>query len=84
MTQTEKWIIKYLYRRGWTSPTQIGTAYGDSKHGNNSFHTFHSAWASPRCKNLVENGYLERNKKGHYRLIEKPPEKLGNSEGQGT
>lgn len=69
MTKTQEWIVHYLQGRGWCSPTQIGRAYGDSKHGNDSFHHYHSAWASPKCKKLVELGYLERNDKGHYRLL---------------
>jgi hypothetical protein len=69
LTKSEKWILQYLDKRGWTSPTQIGRAYGDSKHGNNSFHTYHSAWASPECKKLVEKGLLERSEKGHYKKV---------------
>jgi hypothetical protein len=69
MTRTQEWIAKYLKGRGWCGPTQIGNAYGDSKYGNNSFHSFDSAWASPRCKALVEAGVLERNNHGHYRLV---------------
>ena len=68
MTRTQEWIVRYLDRRGFCSPTQIGRAYGDFLHGNNSFHTFHSAWASPRCLELTKMGALERNNKGHYRL----------------
>ena len=63
------WILNYLDWRGWTSPTQIGKAYGDSKHGNNSFHGYHSSWASPKCKKLVAEGLVERNDNGHYRKI---------------
>ncbi|MCP4280781.1 MAG: hypothetical protein GY776_12340 [Alteromonas sp.] len=70
MTKTQSWIVRYLSKRGWCSPTQIGHAYGDSLHGNNSFHHYHSAWASPRCKALVKMGKLKRNDKGHYLLIE--------------
>lgn len=68
MNKTQKWIIEYLHGKGFTSPTQIGRAYGDSIHGNNSFHSYHSSWASPKCKALVDKGNLERNDKGHYRL----------------
>jgi hypothetical protein len=70
MTKTQKWIFHYLYGRGWCSPTQIGTAYGDSIYGNNTIHCFHSGWASPRCKKLVDLGKLERNENGHYRRKE--------------
>lgn len=59
--------MKYLDGRGWTSPSVIGIAYGDHLHGNNSFHNYHSAWASPRCKSLVKKGLVVRNDKGHYR-----------------
>jgi len=68
MTKAKLWIIKYLYGRGYVSPTQIGHAYGDHLYGNNSFHTFHSAWASPKCLALVKDGLLDRNEKGHYAL----------------
>jgi hypothetical protein len=68
LTKSQNWILKYLYGRGFVSPTQIGNAYGDSKFGNNSFHSYHSAWASPKCKKLVELGLLERNKKGYYAI----------------
>ena len=67
-TKTKTWILKYLKGKSWTSPTQIGLAYGDSKHGNNSFHCYHSAWASPRCLELVEENELLRNDKGWYRI----------------
>ena len=67
MTEIQTWIMKYLDGRGWVSPTQIGRAYGDHKHGNNSFHGYHSAWASPQCLKMVGLGLVERNKKGHYR-----------------
>jgi len=62
-------IIEYLKGRDFTSPTEIGEAYGVFKHGPHHFKTgYHSAWASPRCKKLVEKGILERNERGHYRL----------------
>ncbi len=66
MSKTQQWIVRYLVGRGWCSPTQIGIAYGDSIHGNNSFHCFRSSWASPRCKALVVLGVLKRNADGHY------------------
>jgi hypothetical protein len=64
MTTQREWILKYLEGRGWTSPTQIGRAYGDSIHGGNS----PSAWASPKCKALVRHGLIDRNDDGWYRL----------------
>ena len=70
MTKTQEWIVRYLKGRGWCSPTQIGLAHGDSKHGNPSFHSYHSAWASPKCLDLVKKGVLKRSDKGHYKLKE--------------
>jgi hypothetical protein len=70
MTKSQEWIVSYLKGRGWTSPTQIGEAYGDHVHSNNSFHNYHSAWASPKCLGLVKKGILKRSDKGHYRLNE--------------
>lgn len=52
-------ILKYLRGKEWTSPTEIGKAYRKG---------LHSAWASPRCRKLVEKGLLERNAKGWYKL----------------
>ena len=65
----DKFIIEYLEGRDYTSPTDIGKAYGEFKHG--VFHHvagYHSGWASPRCKRLVRDGVLQRNKLGHYRI----------------
>ena len=65
----DEFILEYLKGKDFTSPTNIGEAYGAFKHGY--FHDrigYHSAWASPRCKKLVEKGLLERNEFGHYRL----------------
>lgn len=65
----DEFILEYLKGMDFTSPTEIGWAYGELKHGR--FHDktgYHSAWASPRCKKLVEKGLLERNEFGHYRL----------------
>lgn len=66
----EEFIIKYLEGKYlFTSPTEIGLAYGIYKHG--LYHNksgYHSAWATPRCKKLVALGVLERNKLGHYRI----------------
>jgi hypothetical protein len=69
MTKSEEWILMYLDKRGFCSPTQIGRAYGDHLHGNNSFHSYHSAWASPKCKKLVEKGLVEKNDKAQYAKV---------------
>lgn len=69
VTKTEEWVLAYLQGKNWTSPTEIGGAYGDFKHGQFHYKSgYHSAWGSPRCKSLVEKGYLERNNNGYYRL----------------
>ena len=69
MMKPDEFILEYLEGRDFTSPSDIGEAYGIFKHG--MFHNrigYHSAWASPRCKKLVGKGLLERNELGHYRL----------------
>ena len=70
LSETQKWILDLLEEKDFTSPSVIGNQYGYYKHGK-MFYTksgYHSAWASPRCKKLVDMGLLERNEKGHYRL----------------
>ena len=65
----DEFIIEYLEGKNFTSPTDIGIAYGEFMHGPYHLKScYHSGWASPRCKKLVEKGLLERNKLGHYRL----------------
>ena len=65
----DEFIMQYLKDMDFTSPTEIGDAYGEYKHGRGHFKTgYHSAWASPRCLKLVDSGVLERNDKGHYRI----------------
>ena len=61
MTETQSFVMSVFEQHPgeWLSPTFVG------KHRAS---WLHSAWASPRCKALVEQGYLERNDKGHYRL----------------
>lgn len=64
MTKTQQWIINYLQGKDWTSPTEIGAAYG-AEHGKSGYH---SSWASPKCLVLVQKGLLERSSRGFYRL----------------
>jgi len=65
MTDTQQFIISYLLKvrenegDRFVSPTEIGGKY---RRG------YHSSWASPRCKKLVEMDYLERNHRGWYRI----------------
>jgi len=65
-TRPIAFIIQYLKGKDWTSPTEIGKAYGRSI--NSTGCDMHSAWASPRCKQLVEKELLIRNKNGWYKL----------------
>jgi len=60
----QDFIINYLKGKDFTSPSEIGRAFGRGKEG-----IYHSSWASPKCKKLVEMGLLERNEKGHYRIV---------------
>lgn len=60
VTGTEFWIINYLSTRDWCSPTDIGNSYCKG---------YQSAWASPKCKKLVEKGIIEVNEKRQYKLI---------------
>jgi len=68
MTKTKEWIVEYLKGKDYTSPTEIGRVYGNTLKGN-PYHNYHSAWASPKCKQLVADGKLIRNSKGHYKLL---------------
>lgn len=52
-------VLKYLSGKDFTSPTEIGGLFDG-----------HSATGSPICKRLVKLGFLERNKRGHYKLTE--------------
>lgn len=66
LTPQQKFIVGYLRcRPWWTPPTEIGRAYGQSV---NHPHKLDSRWASPKCKRLVELGFLERDRLGWYRL----------------
>ena len=65
-TKQEEFIYKYLDGCDWTSPTEIGREYGLSLVPPKKYH---SSWASPKCLRLHKIGLLERNNKGHYRLI---------------
>ena len=42
----------------WYPPTNIGRTYGKQS----------SSWASRKLRRLKELGYVERNKRGHWRL----------------
>jgi hypothetical protein len=59
LTNCQKRIMQFLDGRDWTSPTDIG----------NGLNRYNSAWASPKCLSLVKLGALERNEKGHYRVV---------------
>lgn len=59
--ETLERIMKYLDGKDWTSPTEIGHALHPTR-------MYGSPWASPKCKYLVDNGFLERNSKGWYRI----------------
>jgi len=63
LSPIQEWIINYLKDKGWCSPTLIGNEYGKLKDK-----PYHSSWASPKCKKLVDMGILKRNSSGHYRL----------------
>lgn len=64
LNTADQWIVSFLSGKDWTSPTSIGMAYG-AVHNKKDIH---SAWASPKCKKLVELGLLDRSENGHYRL----------------
>jgi hypothetical protein len=71
MSEQMDLIIAFLVGKDWTSPTEIGrmyTEYGIREGFLDKWKLYHSSWASPKCKRLVEEGYLERNEKGWYRL----------------
>lgn len=61
LTGKQQDVIAYLRDKDWTSPTEIGGKVWGYPH--------HSATASPVCKRLVVRGLLERNDRGHYRLL---------------
>lgn len=68
MTDAQWFILRHLWDREqehgsmtWTKPTQIGRAFGKGYDKS-------SAWASPKCKKLVELGLLQRHENGWYRL----------------
>lgn len=65
-----KKILIYLGKHYpmFIQPTRIGKAVG----GVNSAGVLrHSSWASPKLLVLVEQGFVERNDHGHYRIIER-------------
>lgn len=67
MNMTEKIAKAMMYMgdialnqgRDWVSPTEIGGAINGG----------HSSVGSPVCKEMVDLGLVERNDKGHYKLI---------------
>ena len=67
----------YMYLRSmpawyWVSPTELG-----ENAGNQFKHLGASAWGSRAVKKLVEEGWVERNHKGQYRIKIKYAEKKG-------
>lgn len=65
----KEFILGYLEGKDFTSPTEIGKAYGWQTYGDHG-RGYHSSWASPHCLALVKQGKLERNPKGWYRLAD--------------
>lgn len=62
-TERQKLVLMYLRMFPiWLSPTLIG----ERALGLN--YDCASAKASPVCRQLVKQGLVERNKKGHYRI----------------
>lgn len=49
--------IRQNRKNEWTSPTEIGSLFGG-----------HSAIGSPLCLRMTDEGILERNERGHYRI----------------
>ena len=70
LSSRQKWVYNYLKnfcnREEWITPTRVGYEYGKGVLGRNNCH---SATGSPILKKLLSLGLVERNKKGHYRLI---------------
>lgn len=75
LTKNEQAIVDYLSAAkrltedGWIPPTQIGEMVGGGMLPGYSGGLRGSSWASPICKRLVRFGLLERNDKGHYRVL---------------
>ena len=69
LTSTQYWILDYLEGKEYTSPSEIGRAYG--KFINTKSLSYHSAWASPRCLALNLKGLLLRSDRGWYKLTRK-------------
>ena len=65
LTERQKFVLSFLDGKGFVSPSKIGSAYGATIGKPH----FHSAFASPICKKLVELGLLERSDNGHYCTI---------------
>lgn len=70
LSSRQKWVYNYLKnfcKKGdWISPTQVGKEYGKSVLGRDDCH---SATGSPILKELLSSSLVERNTKGHYRLL---------------
>ncbi len=62
LTTNEQFCLHYLqeFKDRFVSPTEIG------QHFRNGYH---SSFASPICKKLVDYGFAERNLRGHYKFI---------------
>lgn len=57
------YMTKVLISEGreWISPTEIGSDIGG--HGK------HNSYGSIICKEAVKIGFMERDKRGHYRVV---------------
>jgi len=64
-----QFIVRYLTgKRWWVKDVEIGKAWFCIESGDDKGC---SDWASPKCKELVERGVLERSHRGNeYRLRE--------------
>jgi len=64
-------IYNYLLHNcdRFVSPTEIGRAYGVYRFNGTPPLWYHSAIASRTCLKFVNDGIVQRNKKGHYLFI---------------
>jgi len=58
LTERQKETLKFLSKKEWKSPTQVGHLFGG-----------HSSIGSPICKKLVEKGLAVRSEKGWYKRV---------------